>query len=248
MDAVFAAPEGSCVRFSTHPSCLSTVILDDLAPYPVSMIELGISSLDNDVLNKCNRGYTGEFALAAMEFILERGFSLGAQLMIGLPGQTEESSLNDLLRIAALRRQRETSSVTLRIYPCLVLDKTPLAELMKRGDYIPLTLEEGILRAGRMIFEAERLGFAVQRVGLQETESLAQSVLAGPHHPAMGEMARSVSFVASLLERSSEGPWEIERRQISLLKGHDKFGLRHMALRTGLQLQFIENQIRYRKF
>jgi len=245
MEAVFAAPERSCVRFSTHPHCLSPGILDSLASYPVSMIELGISSLDDDVLNACNRGYTGEFAIAAMRLILERGFSLGAQLMIGLPGQTEESSLNDLRRIAALRGQREPFPVTLRIYPCLVLDKTPLAELMRKGAYAPLSLEEGILRAGRLHFEAKRLGFAVQRIGLHETESLAKSVLAGPHHPAMGEMARSVAFVASLLESSSTGPWEVERRQISLLTGHDKFGLRYMAQKTGFRLQFIEKQIRY---
>ena len=248
LEALFAAPEGSCVRFSTHPHCLSPDILNSLASFPVSMIELGISSLDDDVLNKCNRGYTGEFALSAMALILERGFALGAQLMIGLPGQTEASSLNDLHRIAALSGQREPFPITLRIYPCLVLHKTPLAELMERGDYLPLTLEEGVLRAGRLLFEAERLGFAVQRIGLQETESLARSVLAGPHHPALGEMARSVAFVASLLEISSEGPWEIERRHISLLRGHDKFGLRHMARTTGFPLQFIENKIRYRMF
>lgn len=247
MNVVFSAPEESCVRFSTHPCCISSCVLDSLAPYPVSMIELGISSLDDDVLNRCNRGYTGDFALSAMASILGRGFSLGAQLMIGLPGQTEESSLHDLRRIAALRAKGESFPITLRIYPCLVLDKTPLAERMKRGEYTPLTLEEGILRAGRLLFEANRLGLAVQRIGLQETESLARNVLAGPHHPALGEMARSVAFVASLLEDSPEGPWEIEMQRISLLKGHDKFGLRQIARTTGLPLELVENRIGYRK-
>lgn len=248
LDAVLTAPGGSLVRFSTHPQCITHAILDSLSPYPVSMIELGISSLDDGVLKACNRGYTGEFALSAMTSVLESGFQLGAQMMIGLPGQTEDSSVEDLHKIAAIRGRRERSSVTLRIYPCLVLEKTPLAELMNRGVYSPLTLEEGVRRAGRLLFEAERLGFPVQRVGLHATESLSRSVLAGPHHPALGEMARAVAFVTWLLKSSPYGPWEIDRRHISLLRGHCKFGLRFMAETTGLPLSDIETRILYAAF
>ncbi|HOO86284.1 MAG TPA: radical SAM protein [Synergistales bacterium] len=122
MEAVFAAPERSCVRFSTHPHCLSPGILDSLASYPVSMIELGISSLDDDVLNACNRGYTGEFAIAAMRLILERGFSLGAQLMIGLPGQRRA----DLARDIELFRELDLDMIG--VGPFVPDPQTPLGQ------------------------------------------------------------------------------------------------------------------------
>lgn len=103
LDAALAAPVGSIIRFSTHPECITEDTLGILASYPVRMIELGISSLDDGVLARCRRGYSSRSALEAMKRVLDSGFLLGAQMMIGLPEQTEESSLTDLDLIAGLK-------------------------------------------------------------------------------------------------------------------------------------------------
>lgn len=243
LDAVLSAPPGSSVRFSTHPQCVSRDVLDELRRHPVSMIEIGVSSLNDDVLSACNRGYTGRFALSVMSDIMEREYPLGVQLMLGLPGQSGESELEDLRRIASLVEEGKSPAVTLRLYPCLVLDGTPLALAMSRGEYTPLTLEEAVLRAGESLFEARRLGFAVQRVGLHETESLSKSVIAGPHHPAFGEMARSVALIKTLLEASPEGPWYVEKKDTSLLLGHGRFGLSRLSEETGLPQSRLKEKI-----
>ncbi|MDI9369806.1 MAG: radical SAM protein [Synergistaceae bacterium] len=243
MDSVKAAPEGSVFRLSTHPLCISGTILDELSHRPVSMVEIGVSSLDDSVLAACNRGYTGEHALSVMVAILERGLPLGVQLMIGLPGQSPGSELGDLERIASLRKEEASPGITLRLYPCLVLEGTRLALMTKRGEYEPLSLEEAVSRAGEVLYKARRLGLAVQRVGLHETESLSRSVIAGPHHPAFGEMAGSVALVKTLLETSPEGPWKVDERRMSFLLGHGRFGLRLLSRSTGIPLPRLRERI-----
>ena len=240
LEAVFAAPSGSTVRFSTHPECISGAVLKEAGRYPVSMIELGISSLDDEVLNACNRGYSGEEALATLRTVLDEGFHAGAQMMIGLPGQTRESSLQDLRRIDEIRKGHP---VTIRIYPCLVLEKTPLAELWREGKYSPLSVSDAAVWAGKLLTEARRLGFSVQRIGLHESESLSRSVIAGPHHPSFGELARSAGLSLSLKTENPEGPWDVPSRSMSLLTGHGEYGFRLLSEITGLPLSETKRRV-----
>jgi len=226
LDTVYSAPEGSVVRFSTHPLCISESILDLMKEYPISMIELGISSLSNDVLKTCKRGYNDQEAVKAMEMIVSYGFRLGAQMMIGLPGQDEASSLDDIDKIADITRD---VPITLRIYPCLVIRNTALERLYLSGMYKPLGTEEAAIWSGNILYKALSLGMKVQRIGLQETDSLNDSVTAGPHHPALGEMARSRALALELTSKRMKGPWEIPKNKISLIKGHHCFGLRILA-------------------
>lgn len=231
LDGVLKAPRGSTVRLSTHPECLSPSVLASLASYPVSMVELGISSLDDQVLSVCNRGYSGAEALSALEIVLDAGFHGGAQMMIGLPGQSEESSFDDLRRLGEVRKTRR---LTLRIYPCLVLRNTPLEELYLNGNYVPLDVDAAALWSGRLLVLARELGIPVQRVGLQESAALGRSIVAGPHHPAFGELARSAGLALTLAAGASSGPWQVPQRTMSLLTGHRRYGLRLLAGLAGL--------------
>lgn len=240
LDGVLKAPPGTVVRLSTHPLCVSSADLSLLAPYPLSMVELGISSLDDDVLSRCNRGYSSDEALAALGRVLEAGIPGGAQMMIGLPGQSKESSFDDLRRINSIRAGRP---VTLRIYPCLVLKNTPLEKLLQRGEFSPLDVHSAALWAGELLCLAKDLGMAVQRVGLQESPTLGPSVVGGPHHPAFGELARAAELAFTLTKRSPSGPWRAPGRSLSLLRGHGAFGLSLIARFSGLSEEEAEGRV-----
>jgi len=242
LETIYAAPPNSKVRFSTHPLCIDEDILQFLSAYPVSMIELGVSSLEDHVLTTCRRGYSGREVLDRLSLIHARGFRSGAQLMIGLPGQSVQSSMKDLEKLASLS---DGGEITLRIYPCLVLDGTQLSTMLDQGNYKPLSVEQAAEWAGLMLHRAEALGFPVQRIGLQETESLAKSFIAGPHHPALGEMARAESLILSLLEAKPYGPWIVSSNKRSLLFGHNRYGLKRLLERTGLSEKEIEGVIRF---
>lgn len=232
LSAAASAPAGSRIRLSTHPLCITSEVLSLLSEYPVRSIELGVSSLDDGVLKRCNRGYSERVALEKISLIANGPGNIpGAQLMTGLPCQDENSSMKDLL---LLRDLKGHGKMELRIYPCLVLRGTPLEGLFLSGQYIPPGVDESARWAGRMVRYATRNGFDILRVGLQETPSLMQGVVAGPHHPALGELARSFAMVLSLLEENPTGPWIADQRQRSLLAGHGCWGFRELERLSGL--------------
>ncbi|MFA0888629.1 MAG: radical SAM protein [Synergistales bacterium] len=235
LEATRAAPAGSSLRFSTHPLCLSPEILGRLKDAtrkgcPIACVELGISSLDDAVLESCGRGYSGEQALQAVERLANEGLPVGVQLMIGLPGQNFDSTLDDLQRLARVKGPR---SMDLRLYPCLVLQGTPLESLWKSGRYTPLDTETAARWAGHLLLEALGLGFNILRVGLAETTALSSSVIAGPHHPAFGELAWGECLARLLTRNSAEGPWIEHPNRRSLFKGHGKRGLERLAELSG---------------
>ena len=87
-----------------------------------------------------------------------------------------------------------------RIYPTIVIANTILADMYSRGSYKELSLYDGIVRAGFLKLHFDHHKIPVIRTGLQATEDLDKSniVLAGPYHPAFGEMVDSYIFYIML--------------------------------------------------
>ena len=244
LDAVVqAAPKGSSIRFSTYPNDLDDkAVCNLLKKYPISRAELGIQSLDAQVLRACKRELNPRGVLKSVAHVAAEGFPLGVQLMIGLPGQTRESSLSDLEKLAEIKGG---SVWDLRIYPCLVIEGTELADMLSDGRYAPLTVDEAVSRGGELLERAQEKGFNVIRVGLQETDTLAKSVLGGPHHPALGELIMADAAVRKLLKENPGGPWQIPKTAISKFSGHGGFGYSLLAKQTGKSPDEIKRLVRF---
>ena len=245
MDVVRHAPEGSVITFSSYPgdfdgdAGLETIRV--LKDYPIATIELGIPTMDPVVLKTCLRDDDPAVIARAVTRIRDNGFHLGVQMMIGLPRQTTESVTRDVRTLALMMPAGDAWHF--RLYPCLVLRGTELEGMYRREEYEPLNLEDGVRAGGAIIFEAERLGFAVIRVGLLESESLKKSVLAGPYHPAFGELAMSEKRALSFHSENPDGPWTIERASLSQLTGHSGRGLRRLAEMSGLSEREARNRL-----
>jgi histone acetyltransferase (RNA polymerase elongator complex component) len=215
-------------------------VLEELLSFGVDAVELGITSLDDNVLQTCHRGYNGRTALERLELIITEGLTTGAQLMTGLPGQTLDSSLRDLEILASLKGQ---TGMQIRLYPCLVFPNTPLANLFYSGRFNPLSTEECVRQTGVLLDRARQLGFEILRVGLHETASLRETVLAGPAHPALGELARAEALAIALARNTSSGPWTVHQRQRSLLSGHGGYGFRALSRITSVPIEKIKENI-----
>ena len=174
----------SSIRLSTRPDYISTEILELLGNYSVKHIELGLQSMDDRVLSACRRGHTRAQALEACRAIVEAGFELTGQMMIGLPNATPESETETAKLICSL------GAKSARIYPTVVFYDTPLAELTRIGVYQPLSVEEAAERSATVLRIFLERGVEVIRIGLCASESLTSSekVMAGPNHPALGEL------------------------------------------------------------
>ena len=166
----------SGIRISTRPDYINQEILDLLKKYNVKIIELGVQSMDDEVLSKSKRGHTSEDVKKASLLIKQNGFILGHQLMCGLPGSTYNKEQE------SIKASLELLPDLIRIYPVYVLEDSELYDMYKGRKYKPLELEEAIGRATMMYKECIKKGVNVIRVGLQTTEEISEknSKIIGP--------------------------------------------------------------------
>ena len=237
LDAVYFAPAGSAVTFSSYPGDFygrrGDELISLLREYPVGTVELGVPSLDAEVLRACGRPDEPEDIKDVLVKLRDAGFHLGVQVMIGLPGQSMESSIADAESLGSLIG--DSGQWDLRIYPCLVLKDTELEAMYRAGVYEPLDLDSAVRWAGALLRAADRVGFRVIRVGLQDSESLRGSIAAGPWHPAFGELALAEMTALILAEENPSGPWHVDRNKISRLTGHGMKGILRLSELTGIR-------------
>jgi histone acetyltransferase (RNA polymerase elongator complex component) len=179
-------------RCSTRPDALDAALLEELRLGGCACVELGVQSFSDTALRSVRRGYTGELAERACRMVQETGLSLGVQLLPGLPGQTRDEAEADIERCLAI------GPAVARLYPCLVLEGTGLADLWRRGEYRPWTLEPTV---DFLAWACRRLGAAgipVIRMGLAEEPGLTGQILAGPRHPDLGGMVRGRALFAHI--------------------------------------------------
>jgi histone acetyltransferase (RNA polymerase elongator complex component) len=189
------------LRCSTRPDAVSTAQLAELKSLGLSLVELGVQSFADAALANCQRGYTGAVARHACELVRAAGLDLGIQLMPGLPGQTAKVFQADIAQTTALGPQLT------RLYPCLVLAGTPLADLWRSGAYAPWLLETAVDELAHALLALWADGIPAARIGLAEQKGL--EILAGPRHPALGQLVRSRAlflFVRQRLRQSSKSP------------------------------------------
>lgn len=189
----------SGIRISTRPDCIDEEILGVLRRYGVTTIELGAQSMDNDVLALNGRGHTAEQTARASELIRSHGFTLGLQMMTGLPGDTAEGAHRTAERIAALRPS------CARIYPTVVLKGTRVGGWFQNGTYRPQTLEEAVELCAGLLDFFEARGIPVIRLGLHASPELESDRLAGPWHPAFRELCESRRMLRAILKELKTG-------------------------------------------
>ncbi len=200
------------IRLSTRPDAIDNDILILLENYAVDTIELGVQSLDNDVLVKSERGHSDSDVYEASELIKERGFKLGHQIMLGLPGDTKEKSLLTAKNVLEMRPDM------IRIYPTLVIRNTALERLMEEGNYNPMSLEEAVEISSKILMLFNIHDIPVIRIGLQPTENIqmGRDVVAGPFHPAFRQLVEEAVFKCLFLEYIYRNKINVYGKNISI--------------------------------
>lgn len=176
------------IRCSTRPDGISEEILVLYKSFGGTSVELGVQSMDDEVLSKNGRGYTAKTVERAAELIRAAGLSLGVQMMAGLPGEGADGALRTAEKLIALKPD------TVRIYPALVLKNTDMERWFRAGEYTPLTLSEAVERCAPLLKLFENAGVRVIRMGLHAERSLEESLVAGPYHPAFRELCEAKLF------------------------------------------------------
>lgn len=188
------------IRISTRPDAIDKQILRRLKRYHVKTIELGVQSMNNYILNRCQRGHTVEDVKKASKLIRLHGFILGHQMMVGLPESTMQDEINTTKEMIKLKPK------IVRIYPVLVIKDTPLAVEYEKEEYIPLTVTQAVERCKEVVALFNQKKINVIRIGLQNTEEIsdpskeASQVAAGPFHPAFRQLVEAGLWYDSILK------------------------------------------------
>lgn len=210
------------IHLSTRPDAISEHILSYLKEYGVNIIELGVQSLNVEVLEASGRGHSIEDVYKASKLIKEWGFVLGHQLMLGLPKDTFERDRESVR--ASILMEPDIA----RIYPALVIKDTPMELMYERGVYTPYTLEEGVSISLELLREYEKNNVKVIRVGLQPTENIntGKDLVAGPFHPAFRELVESKDINNKIYEflkdKNDDVIIKISNRDVSKLYSNKK--------------------------
>lgn len=190
------------IRLSTRPDNIDGEILRVLQLYGVRTIELGVQSLDEEVLKASNRGHDAASVNKAAAIIKEKGFKLGIQTMTGLPKDSREKCLNTARQVISM------SPDIVRIYPVLVIKGTALERQFISGAYVPQKLDEAVELCAELLEMYESNGINVIRIGLQTSdninEGIESEVAAGPIHPAFRQLVESklmLRRIETMIER-----------------------------------------------
>lgn len=213
------------IRFSTRPDTIDPYKLDLISDFPVSTVELGVQSMNDEVLRLVRRGHTADDTLRAVARLKEKPYQLGLQMMVGLPGDSESGA------VSTSRRMAECEPDFVRIYPTLVLKGSPLARWYADKRYTPLALDRCVQLVKSLYLVFARHGIRVIRMGLQPTSELNDhaAVLAGPYHPAFGELVHGAVFLDTILAHLREAPLgrsalrlTVHPRNLSRLQGQKR--------------------------
>lgn len=173
-------------KASTRPDMISPEILRRLKDAGFVELELGAQSMDDTVLSASNRGHSAEHTIRASRLIRDSGMNLGIQIMPGLPGEDRQSFIRTVDAVVRLNPD------SARIYPTVVLGGTGLEKLYQSGKYIPLDLDEAMLRSLYAYIRLISSGSTILRMGLPPSSGLR--ITAGPYHESFGFLVKARAY------------------------------------------------------
>ena len=235
------------IRLSTRPDYINKEILKKLKKYKVKTIELGVQSANDYVLGRANRGHTFKDVIKASKLIRRYGFNLGHQMMVGLPESTREDEINTAKELIKLKPKM------VRIYPVLVIKGTKLEKECKEGIYEPLSVVQAVEICKQLVRLFTNKKIQVIRVGLQNTDEICEpgsnesEVVAGPFHPAFGQLVESSMWYDAIVEKIKKLNVKVKEvevfvnpRDVNNVIGHKKENIR--KLRELYEVELIVKQ------
>lgn len=121
-------------------------------------------------------------------------------MMVGLP---ESTALDEITTAKSLIKLKPK---IVRIYPVLVIKNTELEDMYKKGDYIPLSINQAVERCKEVVKLFNDKNIEVIRIGLQNTEEItdpkedSSQVVAGPYHPAFRQLVESSMWYDTIVD------------------------------------------------
>ncbi|MBI4139727.1 tRNA uridine(34) 5-carboxymethylaminomethyl modification radical SAM/GNAT enzyme Elp3 [Candidatus Woesearchaeota archaeon] len=136
-----------CVE--TKPDWCFQPHINQMLSIGTTRVELGVQALSDDILRRTNRGHSLSDTVKAQSLLKDSFLKTCFHMMPGLPGTTSDRDISDFEELFS---NPDFMPDALKIYPCMVLNGTPLYELWKKKKFVPITRE----KAANIIVEGKK--------------------------------------------------------------------------------------------
>lgn len=219
--------DAASIRISTRPDLIDEEIVAILKHYRVTHVELGVQSMDDEVLRLSGRGHTASQTRDSAELLVKHGFVFGGQMMLGLPGSDEEKEL------ATAKVICDMGAKEARIYPTVVFAGTKLHQMTLQGAYHPM---DDVTAAKRTVPCLETFlsrGVKVLKIGLQSSKELTEAPF-GPTDGSLAELAYGYLYAKEILlqaknqAKNKHLTVHLPVGELSKLTGHGRLVLKEL--------------------
>ncbi len=142
-EEALAYPKVCGLIVATRPDCISPLLMDyfaELSQRTFLLIELGVESLNDEVLALINRGHDVACARQCVCALAARKIRVGVHIILGLPGESRESMLQSATVLS------QWPITTLKLHQLQLIKDTRLAcQVAENPSFVQLfTLDEYI--------------------------------------------------------------------------------------------------------
>ncbi|MBN1162608.1 tRNA uridine(34) 5-carboxymethylaminomethyl modification radical SAM/GNAT enzyme Elp3 [Patescibacteria group bacterium] len=123
----------------TRPDFVTEEELKRIRRLGGTKIQVGVQSLDDEILKLNKRGHTSEQTKAAFSLIRQAGFKIHAHWMPNLLGSNVEKDIKDFKKLFSDKCLKPDE---LKIYPCSLINGTKLMDYYKKGKWKPYSEQE----------------------------------------------------------------------------------------------------------
>ncbi len=120
------------INIETRPDFINEKEICRLRYLGVTKVEIGVQTTDDKVQKLTKRGHDLKCVRTATKLLKNAGFKISYHMMPNLPGSTVEL---DKKMIGELFQKQDYQPDYLKIYPCMVVPKSELFNIYKRGEY-----------------------------------------------------------------------------------------------------------------
>ncbi len=127
------------LQIATRPDCINENICKLLKEYTAQYyvcVELGLQTSNETTSLLINRGYSNSTFTNAVSLLNQYGIDVVAHIMVGLPNEDR----NDLKNTVDFINKHKINGI--KIHNVYVVENTILADMYRKGDYIPMEFEE----------------------------------------------------------------------------------------------------------
>lgn len=161
------------LSIETRPDFITPSEIKRLRELGVTMVELGVQSIYDDVLKKNLREHGVKETVLATQLLKNAGFKVLYQMMPNLYGS---SPARDLKMFKTLFTDSRLQPDLLKIYPCALLKSSGLFRVWKKGGYRPYT-EKQLISLVQLIKKIVPCYVRIQRI---TRDIPSQSIAFGP--------------------------------------------------------------------